>query len=263
MYMFKKTILRILAAAAFIAIAGCASDKLYTDESVQAVETFMRSYRSSGAEAASINRFIKLINTMSSNISEEAMAPMPQMPVVSFLCHVFRDNPQRIKEYFATTQELDEAPARDLLALAFYLSATKEGDGAFVKLRGESPRASFLRSLGYPPPQFDATIEGDIFAVAQLDYCWGAYLATGNEGYALRVFEVAVKDEPQEEEDEERLSAFRSLLANAKWSLVAFMRTDKRVKEAVNDALKISPDYIKNRFTADLSEETKKEIVGS
>ena len=206
---------------------------------------------------------MSLLDTIARTNGEENCRPANMMPAIGFFAHVFNETAAQADEWARLALKLESASAREVIALALYLSGAPSGYEAFVTLREalETPPGGtpLMRAREIPPqPALDSLIEGELAAPAQLDYCWGAYLATGDVAFALRVFDVAMRESDEKIDGKPAADTTMSL---ARLSLLPFMADDARVHEAVNARLRIAPDELIADFCAGLDERARRQIL--
>ena len=120
-------------------------------------------------------------------------------PLSGFFGRVFERNPERRAEWKST---LDGLPT-GMLKTALLLELA--GKGPDVVRRG-------------------------LVSAGDLDYCWGAYQASGDVKYANLIIGCALRTVLKDRID-------MTIMA-ARWSVTSFARKDQSVRKALNDALR-------------------------
>ena len=247
--------------AAIVISAGCASQAPQTAStppgptaaprrtartSAPTLEAALRDY-SRNRSGAQLPRLIGQLDGFAARMSDDELQPGALMPLVGFFCHALHDNPARLMECAERIGKIADPRMRHAMTAAVYLSGCQDATIAFLRLLEGIPMDSQLRTAQMPPPRLDAAIEGNLVSTEQIDYCWGAYLATGDVDYALRVFERAV-DSPEHPEkiNGEVVDAAGNA---ARWSTISFMQTDEAVRQAVNSRLLVAPQELLADFT--------------
>src|SRR4051794_11492107 len=135
-------------------------------------------------------------------------------PVIAFYSRIFIQNPGRLRAWFA---ELERLPKdhRKIMWLALWHADTPE-TVAQLKLIYEKSSASDkeqLKEMLQSQPQSLTEIE--IVSGAELDMLWGAFMATGDEKYVIRIISVlAWADENKD--------AVKAVIGKvARWSLTS------------------------------------------
>ena len=118
-------------------------------------------------------------------------------PLVSFLGHIFRKNPERIGPW---VEEFETSPAsRKVIWQAAWFSGTPEGLEALkeVEARASEDDKKDLDALTSLPTPDLLTMPIDSPAV--LDMLWAGFQASGDEAYVLRVIGALVSPAQEEE----------------------------------------------------------------
>ncbi len=132
-------------------------------------------------------------------------------PLVAFLSQVFRQNADRINEWYS---QLKDLPAVDLetLTLALWMSDTKAGKQLLQK---ELPSV-----YGEKPPPDILKLKLD--SASTLDLLWGYYFATGDSQALRRIvsmFNFADAPDKVKGVPDDRTPLYKTLPDAAKWSL--------------------------------------------
>ena len=248
----------ILLAATALALAGCFSSKVDSNTDNQTLDDKFFSEYSQNPDPAKISNVLPLFGNWAVADKERNLSVAENMPLVAFFCHVFHNNPSYIDGWLKQITAFKSNEIKELFAVAFYLADNEKASAAFVSMRNSTQKDSMLWNLKMPLPKLDALIdEEEIKTPEQLDYCWGAYEATGELDYALRVFEVAVRE--SEERINGRATVDTTVLA-ARWSVTSFMINDVAVREAVNERFRVAPDDMLYLFGGELSRDVKIKI---
>lgn len=120
-------------------------------------------------------------------------------PLSGFFGRVFERNPERRTEWKSTLDGLPTGMLKTAL---------------FQELAGKGP---------------DVVGRG-LVSAGDLDYCWGAYQASGDVKYANLIIDCALRTVPKNRIDMTTMAA--------RWSVTSFARKDLSVRKALNDALR-------------------------
>lgn len=134
--------------------------------------------------------------------------PNALAPMAGFLGRVFRDNEGRASEWRKEVARLDKGAFRSVLE---------------HELNGRS----LLPESGALPPHL-------------LDYCWGAYSASGDLKYVDQVVDTAFSA-PQKGKMDVRVYA-------ARWSVCSFADRDPAVRKRLNERLRKADDTLLHAF---------------
>ena len=120
-------------------------------------------------------------------------------PLSGFFGRVFERNPERRTEWKSTLAGLPSGMLKTAL---------------LQELAGKGP---------------DVVGRG-LVSAGDLDYCWGAYQASGDLKYAKLIIGRALRTVPKDRIDMTTMAA--------RWSVTSFARKDPSVRKALNDALR-------------------------
>lgn len=164
--------------------------------------------------------------------------PTAVQPLVSFLGHIFRKNPDRIGPW---VEEFDYLPeGRKVIWQAAWFSGTPEGQKA---LKEAEPRLAeedrkYLEALTLLPAPDLLTLPID--APVVLDMLWAGFQATGDEAYVFRV--IGALASPAEEKEDLDQAIVREA---ARWSLASVARQHPKVMQICRRALPKQPEDVR------------------
>jgi hypothetical protein len=155
-------------------------------------------------------------------------------PATFFLGQVFAQNPKKISEWMPQLKDLTEGQ-EDTLMLALYASNTKEARDFLL-----------FESKNYPPALHERMVElagqkpynllaQDVVNPEILDAFWGAFFATGDERYVLKVISALG----------EKKGEMGLVAGAAKWSLKSNAAQHKKVLQICLDQLDKQPEGVK------------------
>jgi len=163
-------------------------------------------------------------------------------PIAAFLGQLCVQNENLLPQWEAFFLKLPKED-RSLFVVALWLA---HSDAAQKKLEELATRNDEMGQrakavVGKPPARDLRKITAQ--APEELDMCWGAFFATGDQGYALTVLRYAAKIP--------KPGAIDLTHESAKWSVLALTRTHPRIRE------------IRDEFLRTASEEEKKQLLES
>lgn len=166
--------------------------------------------------------------------------PTAVQPLVSFLGHIFRKNPDRIGPW---VEEFDYLPeGRKVIWQAAWFSGTPEGQKALKEAEPRLPEEDkkYLAALTLLPAPDLLTLPIDSPAV--LDMLWAGFQATGDEAYVFRV--IGALAAPAQEQENEGLDQVIVREA-ARWSLASVARQHPKVMQICRRALPKQPEEVR------------------
>ena len=186
------------------AVCGCSEKKpAYTEADVAAagerVEALMTGFAAKG-DVGDVDRLLDALRVAVAGTNE--LKSTGRLPFLGFLHNVFRANPGRVAGWTARAGEFGDSVVADVL---------KEAAGF--------DEEKFLAENAEP---------------GMLDYCWGAFYATGDLKYVRKVVETALQKTDGRSVDLCQMAAA--------WSLHSFAVTNAAVAGCLNEGLKTAPD---------------------
>ena len=159
-------------------------------------------------------------------------------PLVAFFSRVFAANPDRLRAWFA---ELDSLPADDkrVVWMALWYAGTPEAT-AQLRLATEKASLSEKRELAkLIESRAPALDEIEIKEPGTLDMLWGAFMATGDGRYVVRLMSVL----PWAEQKADLMKAM--LGGVARWSLESNAVQHDRVLQICKEQLGKQPEDVR------------------
>ncbi|MDD4818056.1 MAG: hypothetical protein PHI85_08825 [Victivallaceae bacterium] len=195
-----------------------------------------------------IAELFKDCDNMFTASQEQQAAP----PLVGFFHEVFKANPGRLDEWLDDIAKLKSPKLKKLLVAAMLLSNTPESRTALANAAKKYPELRITAPTGPLSLQ-------DITALNQLppdmlDYCWGAFFASGDPKYVQAILRTAAIPDG----DSIRLNAHA-----ARWSAVSIAGNTPEVKALLENFFKTADAEQKKAFADYMDEATQNAYFGA